>query len=130
MERALKLFADADITVLYSLPSRFDPLLAEAGLFKEELDASRGVRMEMANDRMAEFSQPWEGRVRTLVADGAPTHTIDEIVRRRNADLVIVSNRGATATRMVLLGTIAEGLVEGAPCDVLVARTPASFRRP
>jgi nucleotide-binding universal stress UspA family protein len=31
---------------------------------------------------------------------------------------------------MVLLGTVAEGLVTQAPCDVLVARSKAAFRRP
>ena len=68
--------------------------------------------------------------VRTLVVDGPPTETIDEVVRRRGADLVIAASRGATATRMVLLGTVAEGLVTEAPCDVLIARTKAPFRRP
>lgn len=130
VERSLELFPDADITVLYSLPSRFDPLLTEAGLFPEEVDASRGTRLEAAADRMAEFSQPWNGDVRTMIADGPPTETIDEVVRRRGADLVVVGNRGATATRMVLLGTVAEGLLTQAPCDVLVARSGASFRRP
>jgi len=43
---------------------------------------------------------------------------------------VIVASRGASATRMVLLGTVAEGLVTEAPCDVLVARSKAPFRRP
>lgn len=130
VERSLKLFPDADITVLYSLPSRFDPLLAEAGLFPEEVDASRGTRLEAASDRMAEFAQPWNNSIRTMIADGPPTETIDEVVRRRSADLVVVANRGATATRMVLLGTVAEGLLTQAPCDVLVARSAASFRRP
>jgi len=130
VEKALNLFPDADITVLYSLPSRFDPVLADAGLFTEELEASRTIRLEMAADRMAEFAQAWDGRVRTLVADGSPTNTIDEVVRRRNADLVVASNRGASATRMVLLGTVAEGLVDRSPCDVLIARVPSSFRRP
>ena len=130
VERALALFPDADITVLYSLPSRFDPLLSEAGLFPEEVDASRGARLEAANDRMAEFAQAWSGDLRTLVADGPPTETVDEVVRRRNADLVVVGSRGAKATRMVILGTIAEGILIQAPCDVLVARSPATFRRP
>lgn len=130
VERALATFPDADITVLYSLPSRFDPMLAEAGLFREEMDASRGARMEAANDRMLEFAQAWNSDVRTMVTDGPPTETIDEAVRRRNADLVVAGSRGATATRMVLLGTVAEGLVEKAPCDVLIARSPATFRRP
>lgn len=130
VERALTTFPDADITVLYSLPSRFDPMLAEAGLFREEMDASRGARMEAAHDRMLEFAQEWNGKIRTMVTDGPPAETIDEAVRRRSADLVVVGSRGATATRMVLLGTVAEGLVGHAPCDVLIARSPASFRRP
>ena len=79
---------------------------------------------------MAEFTQSWSGQVRTLVVDGPPSETIEEVVRRRNADLVVVVNRGASATRMVLLGTVAEGLVARAPCDVLVARSRAAFRRP
>ena len=130
VERAQHFFPDADITVLFSLPSRFDPIMADAGLFPEEVDASRGARLEAANDRMAEFAQGWDGDLRTIVVDGPPTETIDEVVRRRNADLVVVGSRGATATRMVLLGTVAEGILIQAPCDVLVARSPATFRRP
>jgi nucleotide-binding universal stress UspA family protein len=127
VDRALELFPEA---ALYSLPSRFDPLLSAAGLFTEELEASRGTRLRIAEDRMDEFTAPWDGIIRALVVDGPPTETIDEVVRRRGADLVIAASRGATATRMVLLGTVAEGLVSEAPCDVLVARAKAPFRRP
>lgn len=130
VEHALSMASDAEVTVLYSLPSRFDDLLVDAGLFREEMDASRGERLEAARDRMLEFCQEWNGEVRTMVTDGPPTETIDEAVRRRGADLVVVGSRGATATRMVLLGNVAEGLVAQAPCDVLIARSPANFRRP
>ena len=130
VNRSLERFPDAEITVLYSLPSRFDLVMAGAGLFQEEVDASRGARLEAAADRMAEFASTWSRDVKTLIADGPPTETVDEVVRRRNADLVVVGSRGATATRMVLLGTVAEGLVSHAPCDVYVARSQAQFRRP
>ena len=130
VRRALEMSSEAEVTVLYSLPSRFDSLLADAGLFREEMDASRNERMEAARDRMLEFSQEWNGRVRTTVTDGPPAETIDESVRRRSADLVVVGSRGATATRMVLLGNVAEELVGQAPCDVLIARAPTNFRRP
>jgi nucleotide-binding universal stress UspA family protein len=130
VERSLELFPDADVTVLYSLPSRFDVMLAKAGLFQEEVDASRGARLQVAEEKMADFADRWGDRVRTLVADGPPTETVDEVVRRRNADLVVVGSRGATATRMVLLGTVAEGLAAQAPCDVYVSRSHAQFRRP
>jgi nucleotide-binding universal stress UspA family protein len=130
VDRAIDLFPEAEVTALYSMPSRFDPLLSAAGLFTEELEVSRGARLRMAEDRMAEFTAPWDSSIRSLVVDGPPTETIDEVVRRRGADLVIAASRGATATRMVLLGTVAEGLVSEAPCDVLVARAKAAFRRP
>jgi len=130
VERSVEMFPDAEITVLYSLPSRFDPLLIDAGLFNEEMEASRGSRLETARDRMHEFTHHWNGQIKTTVSDGPPTETIHEEVRRRGADLVVVGSRGATATRMVLLGTVAEGLVGHAPCDVLIARSPANFRRP
>jgi nucleotide-binding universal stress UspA family protein len=52
------------------------------------------------------------------------------VVRRRGTDLVIVANRGAGATKMILLGTVADGVLETMPSDVLVARVPGEFRRP
>ncbi|MFZ0015334.1 MAG: universal stress protein [Acidimicrobiia bacterium] len=130
VDRSLKMFPEAEITVMYSLPSRFDPILTSAGLFTEEMDASRGTRMEAAHDRMLEFAQSWNGVVRTMVTDGPPIENIDEAVRRRGADLVVVASRGASATRMVLLGTVPEALVAHAASDVLIVRSPANFRRP
>ena len=130
VNHSLERFPDAEITVLYSLPARFDPILADAGLFNEEVTASREHRLARARDRMVEFASVWEGSVKTEVVDGPPTSTIAETLRRRGADLVVVGSRGASSTRMVLLGTVAEGLVSTAPCDVLVARGPSQFRRP
>jgi nucleotide-binding universal stress UspA family protein len=130
VERPLGLFPEAQVTVLYSLPSRFDPILGDSGLFVEEVEASREQRLTRAEEKMAEFSADWDGRTSTLVVDGPPAETIDEVVRRSNADLVVVANRGASATHMVLLGTVAEGLITHAPCDVMVARSRARFRRP
>lgn len=126
----LRRFPEAEVTALFSLPSRFDPLLVEAGLFNEEISASRSQRLEEAGLRMEEFVENWPGRVRPLVADGPPREAIGEMVRRRGADLVSVASRGAGATRMVLLGSVAEEVAAEAPCDVFIARVPSQFRRP
>lgn len=126
----LRRFPDAEVTALFSLPTRFDPLLAEAGLFNEEITASRSQRLEEAEMRMEEFAENWPGRIRPLVADGPPEETISEMVRRRGADLVSIASRGAGATRMVLLGSVAEAVAAAAPCDVFVARVQSQFRRP
>jgi nucleotide-binding universal stress UspA family protein len=130
LDTALSMFPAAEMTVAYSLPSRFDPILSDAGLFIEELDADRVKRMEVARDLMAEFVHGREPQLRTAVLDGPTMESISEVVRARNADLVVVGSRGASATRMVLLGTVAEGMLGSAPCDVLLARVPSAFRRP
>lgn len=130
VDTALELFPDAEVTLAYSLTSRFDPILAQAGMFVEELDADRTRRLATAQDRMAEFAHGWDRVIRTSVVDGSTLETISEVVRMRNADLLVTGSRGATATRMVLLGTVAEGLLGSAPCDVLLARVPSAFRRP
>ena len=130
VDTAMSMFPEAELTVVYSLPSRFDPILAEAGLFIEELDADRDRRLELAGDRMAEFVHGFDTDLRSVVLDGPTLETIDEAVRRRNADLLVAGSRGATATRMVLLGNVAEGLLSTAPCDVMIARVPSTFRRP
>jgi nucleotide-binding universal stress UspA family protein len=130
VERALFWNPQADVTAIFALPSRWDPALTGAGLFDVELAESRRSRMQRATERMEEFAAQWPGRVKPLVVDGPPHTAIDEAVRRRGADLVVVANRGAGATKMVLLGTVADGVLEAMPCDVLVARVPGDFRRP
>ena len=127
---ALGRFPEADITAMFALPTRFDGLLSQAGLFSEEISASRSARMEEAEDRMEAFVENWPGRVRPLVIDGPPQETVDEIARRRGADLISVASRGSGATRMVLLGSVAESVAADAPCDVFIARVPSQFRRP
>jgi nucleotide-binding universal stress UspA family protein len=130
VERALHWCPDAEVTAVFSLPARWDTALREAGLFDVEIDASRSSRLRAAVERMEEFVAEWPGRVKPLVVDGPPPSAVDEVVRRRGHDLVIVANRGSGATRMVLLGTVADGVLEAMPCDVLVARVPGDFRRP
>jgi nucleotide-binding universal stress UspA family protein len=126
----LRRFPEAEVTAMFALPTRFDSLLAEAGMFNEEISASRSQRMEAAELRMEEFVENWPGQVRPLVVDGPPQETIDEMVRRRGADLVSVSSRGGGATKMVLLGSVSQAVLADAPCDVFVARVQAPFRRP
>ncbi|MGH8958259.1 MAG: universal stress protein [Acidimicrobiia bacterium] len=130
VEAALKWYPDAELTAVFSLPDRWDPALSEAGLFDVEVVAARSTRLKLATERMEEFAARWPGRVKPLVVDGAPPTAINEVVRRRGVDLVVVANRGAGATRMILLGSVADGVLESMPGDVHVARVEGDFRRP
>ena len=48
---------------------------------------------------------------------------VDEAIRMR-ADLVVLGSRGQGAIATMLLGSVAAEVVDGAPCPVLVARSP------
>ncbi|MPZ71481.1 MAG: hypothetical protein GEU71_18455 [Actinobacteria bacterium] len=130
VRRVVAWYPDAEITAVFVVPSRFDSMLHEAGLYEVEIESARSSRQRRAEDRMGEFIQPWEDRVETLVTDGPPRECLGEIGRRRGADLVVVASRGAGATKMVLLGSVAEGVLWGVPTDVHVVRVPSQFRRP
>ena len=130
VEAALRWYPESELTAVFSLPDRWDPALSEAGLFDVEVVAARSTRLKLATERMEEFVARWPSRVKPLVVDGAPPTAIDEVVRRRGVDLVVVANRGAGATRMILLGSVADGVLETMPGDVHVARVEGEFRRP
>jgi nucleotide-binding universal stress UspA family protein len=130
VEAAMRWAPDAEITAAYVLPSRFDSFMLAAGMFPEEVDQARRVRLDDAGFRLEEFVERWPGRVRPYLADGPAESGLEDVARRRNADLVVVGSRGAGATKIVLLGSIAATVLRAVPSDVLVARVPGEFRRP
>ncbi len=118
------------MNLVHGLPSRFDAYMSDAGMFHEEIEDVRRGRERSAVQAMEKFAERWGDRVRTVVSGGPPGAVVEETVRRRSADLVVVSSRGAGATKMVLLGTVAESVMKTVPTDVAVARVPGDFRRP
>jgi nucleotide-binding universal stress UspA family protein len=55
---------------------------------------------------------------------GDPATAIAHEAEALGADLVVIGNRGLGAVRSLLVGSVAAAVVDGAPCSVLVARTP------
>jgi nucleotide-binding universal stress UspA family protein len=129
VDRAQALFPEADISVVFSLPTRFDAMMNEAGMFLEEVEESRPYRIERARG-LLEAAVARYGGFPISVVNGSPIEMIAEAVRRRAADLLVVASRGAGATKLTLLGTVAIGAAKASPSDVLIARVPAEFRRP
>ncbi len=55
---------------------------------------------------------------------GDPAEQILEAARQRDSDLIVVGSIGKGLVRRALLGSVAERVMRGASCDVLVARLP------
>jgi nucleotide-binding universal stress UspA family protein len=49
---------------------------------------------------------------------------IEEEAARRNVDLVVIGTRGLSGIKHLLLGSIAERVVQKAPCPVLTVKLP------
>ncbi|MFL5863367.1 MAG: universal stress protein [Solirubrobacteraceae bacterium] len=60
------------------------------------------------------------GAIQTRAALGDPAIVLTDIAREVDAQLVIVGRRGGDFVRRTLLGSVAERVVQAAPCDVLV----------
>jgi nucleotide-binding universal stress UspA family protein len=130
VDLALNISGNAEVIALAVLPANAEILLAESGIEQERLAAVRTRRMADLEEATAKFAAEWGDRVTTAVEYGPPPDAIGEFARRAKADLVTVGSRGAAQSPMVLLGSVAEAVMESVPCDVAVARVPGRFRRP
>jgi len=54
---------------------------------------------------------------------GDPADSILDVAEERNADLIIVGNRGRTGAKRFLLGSVPNRISHYAPCAVLIIRT-------
>src|SRR5580704_9775973 len=55
---------------------------------------------------------------------GDPADSILDVAEERDADLIIVGNRGRTGAKRFLLGSVPNRISHHAPCAVLIIRTP------
>jgi universal stress protein A len=61
--------------------------------------------------------------VEVSVREGYPATVIEDEATARAADLVVIGTRGHGGFKHLLLGSIAERVVQKAPCPVLVVKT-------
>ena len=61
--------------------------------------------------------------VRTVAVMGSPVETLLDVVRKENADLLVVGNRGLAGIKGRLLGSVPADATRRSECDVLVVHT-------
>lgn len=83
----------------------------EASLTREITDTVR--------ERVARFGIPPE---RVSVLFGRPASEIQAHARKVEADLIVIGSHARRGLARVMLGSTANGVLHGAPCDVLTVR--------
>jgi len=61
--------------------------------------------------------------VRTYAREGDPADAILDVAEERDADLIVVGNKGMTGAKRFLLGSVPNKVSHHAPCSVLIIRT-------
>jgi nucleotide-binding universal stress UspA family protein len=104
----------------YHLPVEFQQL--EGAYLPPDFWAS--VRSE-AEAQLAEHAEALRARglaVEIAVCEGYAATVIVEEAARRDADLIVIGTHGLSGLKHLLLGSIAERVVQKAPCPVLTVK--------
>jgi nucleotide-binding universal stress UspA family protein len=68
-------------------------------------------------------------KCRALVESGSAYQAIVEAAKKVHADLIVISTHGLTGLVHIVMGSVAERVVQHAACPVLVIRTLAKPKR-
>jgi nucleotide-binding universal stress UspA family protein len=82
-------------------------------------------------DRTTERVRESGIKTRSLMRVGAPFLEIINMAQSEGADLIVMGTHGRTGLSHVLMGSVAERVVNKAPCPVLTIRHPdRKFKHP
>jgi len=111
----------AALTLLYVVPPAYGAG-EYGGIDYAQLEASmrEGGQKQLA--KLAVDEVHGEVATDTLVRVGSPTREILDAARSLPADLIVISTHGRTGLKHVFLGSVAEHVVQRAPCPVFVVR--------
>jgi nucleotide-binding universal stress UspA family protein len=111
-----------DVVHAFSVP--FAGFLAPVYSAREKSEYRRDCR-EQAREGLAAFIAPYrelDVRWKTAVRSGDARSVVLAEAARRRADLIALGTHARSGVAHALLGSVAEWIIAGAPCDVLVAR--------
>jgi nucleotide-binding universal stress UspA family protein len=74
-------------------------------------------------DAAAEVARNAGVPVQTSARQGDPADAILDLAEERQADLIVVGNKGMTGAKRFLLGSVPNRVSHHAPCSVLIIRT-------
>lgn len=111
----------AALTLLYVVPPAYGAG-EYGGIDYAQLEAGMKEGGEKELGKLAVDEVRGEVAADTLVRVGSPAVNILEVARSLPADLIVISTRGRTGLKHAFLGSVAEHVVQRAPCPVFVVR--------
>jgi nucleotide-binding universal stress UspA family protein len=123
LTRVLAEVLGADVLVVTVLP--YGPLPIPYGILEAEEAERAQPLFEEARERLGDL------KVETRAfGGGSPAGVINDLAEREGVDAIVVGSPHRGAIGRTLIGSVADGLLHGAPCEVIAApRGYASERR-
>jgi nucleotide-binding universal stress UspA family protein len=124
----LPLPVNTEIAVLHVIrPYHPFPGLTPSDLsgFQREVETVRRKRLQAGEALVEQVARRLEAagkRVTTSVQAGDPATEVLKQVTVQNADLVVMGARGVSLLRGLVIGSVADRLLENAPCSVILVR--------
>jgi nucleotide-binding universal stress UspA family protein len=106
----------------YHLPVEFQQL--EGAYLPPDFWTNVKTEAQQVLERHAEQLRSQGLTVETVVREGYPATVIQEEAEEQRADLIVIGTRGLSGLKHLLLGSVAERVVQKAPCPVLTVKTP------
>ena len=107
----------------YHLPVEFEQL--EGAYLPQDFWTTVKEEAEQSLAAYVPAIREQEVAVETIVREGYPATVIDEEAAAQHADLIVIGTRGLSGLKHLLLGSIAQRVVQKAPCPVLTVRLPS-----
>jgi nucleotide-binding universal stress UspA family protein len=112
------------------LVSAYEPVPAQR-LAEERRDAPEDLQwainpredVDATLESAAELARTQGVEVHLCPRQGDPADAILDVAEERNADLIVVGNKGMTGAKRFLLGSVPNKVSHHAPCSVLIIRT-------
>ena len=112
------------------LVSAYEPVPAQR-LAEERRDAPEDLQwaispredVDATLESAAEVARTQGVEVDLCPRQGDPADAILDVAEERNADLIVVGNKGMTGAKRFLLGSVPNKVSHHAPCSVLIIRT-------
>ena len=91
---------------------------AELAVWRKDIAEAGNKILHEAEERSARPDTP----SRTTLVEGRPAEALAQLAREPDVDLVVVGHRGRNAVARMVLGSVADRLVQISPKPVLVVR--------
>jgi nucleotide-binding universal stress UspA family protein len=111
----------AEIVAIYVI----DTVILEEiskGVEKEVVEKELKEKGECYLKYVAELAEKEGLKAEVILAKGEPHDQIVHYARSKGADMIVIGTYGRRGAERILIGSVAERVIEYAPCPVLVVR--------